>query len=223
MELLAKEELEASCERSWDPATKYVAPGAPPPTPNPFYAAAHDQQPREDLSLKLLLPSSVLPLRNLSAPPMPPPETEKSTEKTDVQIDMPGPVSITITTTFDAPPSPPLTPVKISTPHDAAFTIKDSETGGVGAFATRILRRGEVILEEAPLFVASRASVFDVFGTLSVKDKYKCLELHASDHFKPGTPRLEAVWDTNRYISRLRGQHRARCVGYNFWTILTFL
>lgn len=97
-------------------------------------------------------------------------------------------------------PTPPATPVKKPRSMIAAkpFIIRDSPTGGMGAFATRDLHPGEVILEETPLFVADREGIFSAFARLSRKKQRKAMKLHASGHFKPGTEYLEAIWYTNR-------------------------
>ena len=98
-------------------------------------------------------------------------------------------------------PTPPTTPVKTPSPTTPtkAFVIRPSSTGGMGAYATRALAHNDVILEETPLLVvAERSHLFAAFARLSRKRQTKALKLHASDHFKPGTPWLEAVWDTNR-------------------------
>ncbi|TQV96949.1 SETdomain-containing protein [Cordyceps javanica] len=109
-------------------------------------------------------------------------------------------------------PTPPITPVRppslpaspAATTATAvavkAFAVRPSLTGGLGAFATRALPRGAVLLEETPLFVAARrGAIFAAFARLSRKRQRKAMALHASDHFKPGTPWLEAVWDTNSF------------------------
>lgn len=103
-------------------------------------------------------------------------------------------------------PTPPTTPVKTPSPAAAAaaacpkaFVVRPSSTGGMGAYATRALSRGDVILEETPLLVvADRGDLFAAFARLGRRKQTKALKLHASDHFKPGTPWIEAVWDTNR-------------------------
>lgn len=100
-------------------------------------------------------------------------------------------------------PTPPTTPVKTPSPAAAAaakaFVVRPSSTGGMGAYATRALSRGDVVLEETPLLVvADRGDLYAAFARLGRRKLTKALKLHASDHFKPGTPWIEAVWDTNR-------------------------
>ncbi|KAK8149234.1 hypothetical protein G3M48_007764 [Beauveria asiatica] len=80
------------------------------------------------------------------------------------------------------------------------FAVRPSPTGGMGAFATRHLLPDEIILEEAPLLTSSRggSSIFEAYAGASRKKQKKAMKLHASRHFKPGTPYLQAIWDTNR-------------------------
>ncbi|OAA82251.1 SET domain protein [Akanthomyces lecanii RCEF 1005] len=97
-------------------------------------------------------------------------------------------------------PTPPTTPVK--TPSPTTTTTPTTSTGGMGAYATRALAHNDVILEETPLLaVAERSHLFAAFARLSRKRQTKALKLHASDHFKPGTPWLEAIWDTNSFAT----------------------
>ncbi|KAM3504036.1 hypothetical protein MY10362_003824 [Beauveria mimosiformis] len=80
------------------------------------------------------------------------------------------------------------------------FAVRPSPTGGMGAFATRALLPNEIILEEAPLFTSSRGnSIFKAYARASRKKQQKAIKLHASRHFKPGTPYLQAIWDTNSF------------------------
>ncbi|KAM3446034.1 hypothetical protein MY3296_010051 [Beauveria thailandica] len=81
------------------------------------------------------------------------------------------------------------------------FAVRPSPTGGMGAFATRRLLPDEVILEEAPLLTSSRggSSIFEAYAAASRKKQKKAMKLHASRHFKPGTPYLQAIWDTNSF------------------------
>ncbi|KAM3555301.1 hypothetical protein MY1884_005663 [Beauveria asiatica] len=80
------------------------------------------------------------------------------------------------------------------------FAVRPSPTGGMGAFATRRLLPDEIILEEAPLLTSSRgSSIFEAYARASRKRQKKAMKLHASRHFKPGTPYLQAIWDTNSF------------------------
>ncbi|KAJ8076634.1 hypothetical protein PM082_001057 [Marasmius tenuissimus] len=63
------------------------------------------------------------------------------------------------------------------------FTIKREGLAGDGAFATRTLRRGELILEEAPLVpfveeVATHAQIHQAVGALSPTELCQVLSLH---------------------------------------------
>ncbi|EJP69631.1 uncharacterized protein BBA_01596 [Beauveria bassiana ARSEF 2860] len=104
-----------------------------------------------------------------------------------------------------------LTPTTTTTTTSASFSsssvkpfaVRPSPTGGMGAFATRALLPNEVILEETPLFTSTRGdSIFKTFTRASRKRQKKAMKLHASSHFKLGTPYLQAVWDTNRYTQK---------------------
>ncbi|KAM3516200.1 hypothetical protein MY11210_000222 [Beauveria gryllotalpidicola] len=112
------------------------------------------------------------------------------------------PSSFTLHHTDDAVsgPLPPTPPVKAC----CCFAVRPSPTtgGGMGAFATRALLPNEVILEETPLFTSSRGnSIFKAFARASRKKQKKAMRLHASSHFKPGTPYLQAIWDTNSFAT----------------------
>ncbi|ATY59210.1 SET domain [Cordyceps militaris] len=98
------------------------------------------------------------------------------------------------------PPPPPPTAAA-----GKPFVVQPSATGGLGAFATRALAPGELLLEETPLLVvAARPRLFAAFARLRRKRQQKALRLHASDHFKLGTDWLEAIWDTNSFST---GRH----------------
>ncbi|KAM3432508.1 hypothetical protein NHJ13734_006823 [Beauveria thailandica] len=88
-------------------------------------------------------------------------------------------------------------------PVSKPFAVRPSPTGGMGVFATRHLLPDEIILEEAPLLTSSRGgnsiSIFEAYARASRKKQKKAMKLHASRHFKPGTPYLQAIWDTNSF------------------------
>jgi hypothetical protein len=79
------------------------------------------------------------------------------------------------------------------------FTITNSQTAGLGAFANRHLRRGDIILTERPLFIADFQSVFSEFSKLADHEKEVVLSLHANELLKPGTSLVYAIWKTNWY------------------------
>lgn len=77
------------------------------------------------------------------------------------------------------------------------FKVTDSETAGLGAFAKRPLKYGDVILRERPLFVSDSQNVFAEFAKLTMHQKNIALGLHANEQLKPGTPKIYAIWTTN--------------------------
>ncbi|KAH0489308.1 hypothetical protein TgHK011_009744 [Trichoderma gracile] len=77
------------------------------------------------------------------------------------------------------------------------FQVAKSRVAGWGAFATRDLKRGEVILREIPLFVAESHNILREFHKLSVQDREVALSLHAHELIKGDTPKITAVWHTN--------------------------
>ncbi|GAB0139156.1 hypothetical protein EsDP_00007369 [Epichloe bromicola] len=81
--------------------------------------------------------------------------------------------------------------------ENACFKIKESRTAGLGAFAATILKKGDIILRERPLFTATASNVIKAFEKLTGHDKDIALSLHANALLKPGTPRIQAVWKTN--------------------------
>lgn len=80
------------------------------------------------------------------------------------------------------------------------FGIGRSKTAGWGAFAERILHRGDVILRETPLMVADSSSLFSEFYKLDPPARQLALSLHANELAKPGTALIRAVWATNWYV-----------------------
>ncbi|KAM3494478.1 hypothetical protein MY3957_002201 [Beauveria namnaoensis] len=95
-------------------------------------------------------------------------------------------------------PTTTTTSASFSSSSVKPFAVRPSPTGGMGAFATRVLLPNEIILEETPLFTSTRGdSIFKAFARASRKRQKKAMKLHASSHFKPGTPHLQAIWDTN--------------------------
>ncbi|KAJ4862429.1 SET domain-containing protein [Trichoderma breve] len=77
------------------------------------------------------------------------------------------------------------------------FEIAKSSVAGWGAFATRDLTKGGVILREIPLFVAETDKVFHEFYKLDESAKKVALSLHSHRLIKGGTPQILAVWQTN--------------------------
>lgn len=235
--VLAKE-LEHNAARAWDPTSVYVAPGAPPPTPELTSQGVADELMHHELGESCEpLPKSLVEIHSseqshelvpavlneddIATPPSSPSSSALAAQPNDdnrkaseVDPDSDGdpnkasPTLVLGTRSENTlgliashsvfPPTPPATPKKGTALSLRGFTIRGSTTGGLGAFATSRLRRGDVILEEFPLFIASRDAIFRVFTRLDEKTQKRALRLHASTHFKPGTPRLEAVWDTNR-------------------------
>ncbi|KJZ77564.1 hypothetical protein HIM_03288 [Hirsutella minnesotensis 3608] len=102
-------------------------------------------------------------------------------------------------------PSDILNPVlkTSSDPHfcNDNFKIDQSETAGWGAFATRDLLRGDVILRERPLFIANSISLYKEFNALDQQAQGVALSLYANERVKQGTPILQAIWDTNRFAT----------------------
>ncbi|GAO16694.1 hypothetical protein UVI_02002400 [Ustilaginoidea virens] len=78
-----------------------------------------------------------------------------------------------------------------------SFEIRTSQVAGLGAFATKDLSKGDVILRERPLFIAHRDHIFVEFAKLDERDKEVALSLYANQLLKPGISMLEAIWKTN--------------------------
>lgn len=81
------------------------------------------------------------------------------------------------------------------------FKVTGSETAGLGAVAKQPLKYGDVILREKPLLVSDGQDVFAEFAKLTLYQKNIALSLHANEKLKPGTPKIYAIWTTNRYVS----------------------
>ncbi|PHH92484.1 hypothetical protein CDD83_7232 [Cordyceps sp. RAO-2017] len=77
------------------------------------------------------------------------------------------------------------------------FEVALTSAEGWGAFATRKLRRGDVILCEKPLFIADKRSLFQEFDRLGPQARRLALGLHANELAKPGTPPIQNIWETN--------------------------
>ncbi|ETS07048.1 hypothetical protein M419DRAFT_32300 [Trichoderma reesei RUT C-30] len=88
------------------------------------------------------------------------------------------------------------------------FQVAKSRVAGWGAFATRDLRQGDVILREIPLFVAESHNIIREFYKLSVQDREVALSLHAHELIKGDTPKITAIWHTNWQVSTCRHLHR---------------
>ncbi|OPB37905.1 hypothetical protein A0O28_0101890 [Trichoderma guizhouense] len=85
------------------------------------------------------------------------------------------------------------------------FEIAKSNVAGWGAFATRDLTKGDVILREIPLFVAETNKVFHEFYKLDESAKKVALSLHSHRLIKGGTPQILAVcsFAVAHYVSGL--------------------
>lgn len=101
--------------------------------------------------------------------------------------------------TAEAPQIPPPTRKTSPSPmyHNDYFQIAKSSVAGWGAFATRDLTRGDIILRETPLFVADNDNIFHEFYRLDGSAMNVALSLHSHPLIKGGTPRILAVWQTN--------------------------
>jgi hypothetical protein len=78
------------------------------------------------------------------------------------------------------------------------FRVGKSAVAGWGAFATKDLAKGDVILTEIPLFVATNADLFEEFDNLDSNDMNIALSLHSHEYIKGGTPIILGIWHTNR-------------------------
>lgn len=77
------------------------------------------------------------------------------------------------------------------------FRIGKSAVAGWGAFAAKDLAKGDIILREIPLFVATNADLFDEFYNLDSNDMNIALSLHSHEYIKGGTPIILGIWHTN--------------------------
>ncbi|UKZ75850.1 hypothetical protein TrVFT333_003545 [Trichoderma virens FT-333] len=124
-------------------------------------------------------------------------ETQKSADNTEVDLE--------ILKAIKALPIPPAILKTSSGPmyHNEYFKVAKSSVAGWGAFATRDLTKGAVILRETPLFVAETDNVFHEFYKLDGDAKKVALSLHAHRLIKGGTPLILAIWQTNCFsVSR---------------------
>ncbi|EHK40087.1 hypothetical protein TRIATDRAFT_287810 [Trichoderma atroviride IMI 206040] len=77
------------------------------------------------------------------------------------------------------------------------FRVDKSAVAGWGAFAAKDLAKGDVILREIPLFVATNEDLFDEFYNLDSNDMNIALSLHSHEYIKGGTPIILGIWHTN--------------------------
>lgn len=77
------------------------------------------------------------------------------------------------------------------------FRVAKSTVAGWGAFATRDLAKGDVILREIPLFVTTNDLLFEEFYNLDSNDMNIALSLHSHEFIKGGTPIILGIWHTN--------------------------
>lgn len=118
-------------------------------------------------------------------------ETQEGTDKTDVDLDIPKATKAALNPSAILKMSPE--PMY----GNEYFEIAKSNVAGWGAFATRDLTKGDVILREIPLFVAETDKVFHEFYKLDESAKKVALSLHSHRLIKGGTPQILAVWQTN--------------------------
>lgn len=105
---------------------------------------------------------------------------------------------------------PPVVP-QISPTHafeNEYFQVSCSTIAGLGAFAKQDLHFGDVILREKPLFLAEPQRLFDEFGKLAPSLKRVALSLHSNPNLKAGTPRIQAIWNTNWQVTIEVPSHR---------------
>lgn len=118
-------------------------------------------------------------------------DIQEDTDNTDVDLEIPKIIK--------APLTPPAVLKTSPEPMygNEYFEIAKSNVAGWGAFATRDLTKGDVILREIPLFVAETDKVFHEFYKLNESAKKVALSLHSHRLIKGGTPQILAVWQTN--------------------------
>jgi hypothetical protein len=97
----------------------------------------------------------------------------------------------------------PLAYRKLDIPKDAPFALKPAEGKCWGAFATRGIRRGEIILKENPLFIVkfslgdfSPDEAYDTFKKLPPKDREVFLNLCPNRSPQPLNVMLTMICDT---------------------------
>jgi hypothetical protein len=77
------------------------------------------------------------------------------------------------------------------------FSVRESPVAGLGAFACRELKKGDIILEEKPLFESNLRHLFRDFEALGSGTKSAVLSLHQNEQAQLGTSTVENVWRTN--------------------------
>ncbi|VUC30025.1 unnamed protein product [Clonostachys rosea] len=77
------------------------------------------------------------------------------------------------------------------------FEIRPYSMSGVGGFARRDLKPGEVVLLEQPILRSNYDDLFRDFHRLDGSSRNVYLQLYASDHFEPKRVTIEAIWSTN--------------------------
>ncbi|KAK4064057.1 uncharacterized protein Triagg1_9213 [Trichoderma aggressivum f. europaeum] len=126
-------------------------------------------------------------------------DTQEDTGNTDVDLMIPKTIK---------PPMIPPAILKMSPEPmygNEYFEIAKSSVAGWGAFATRDLTKGDVILREIPLFVADTDKVFHEFYKLDGSAKKVALSLHSHRLIKGGTPQILAThsFAVAHYVSGL--------------------
>lgn len=77
------------------------------------------------------------------------------------------------------------------------FAVRHSPVAGLGAFAKQDLNRGDIILQEAPLFSSNYHTLTKDFERLDQAAKGVALDLAQNENLKTGTPAIQAVMWTN--------------------------
>jgi hypothetical protein len=78
------------------------------------------------------------------------------------------------------------------------FQTRTSTLGGYGCFAAKDLYRGDIILRERPLLVASHVDFYEKIGELTPDERTVFEALSMSPTSFLGTPRIRAIWRNNR-------------------------
>ena len=79
------------------------------------------------------------------------------------------------------------------------FEVNLSAKGGYGAFATKNITAGTVIMSEKPLFKANFCEVFLQYEQLTPKQREEYLTLHGWDGIS--TNKILSIFVTNRYLN----------------------
>ncbi|CZR55981.1 uncharacterized protein PAC_05869 [Phialocephala subalpina] len=139
------------------------------------------------------VPQSPISLRRQFLQQVSPPKLEDSSSSSSFNSEHSRASSgSSIDSIYPKPPAKP-DPIFVS----EYFEVRKSPKGGYGAFATKDIEVGTVVMSEEPLFRAATMDVYYMYWNLTAEQRVEYRSLHGWSGL--GLPRLLAIFKTNRF------------------------